>query len=109
MPDTVEHRVEMYRLAQERRAAGKPAWDRKVKLGAVFHNEELTFEERRDAIVKIIRDSPWFKDYDEGDELPQYVEELADAADADEFDSTWDAVYDIADADRVWIETVLAR
>jgi hypothetical protein len=104
MPDTVEHRVEMYQLAQERRAAGKPVWDRRVDVSAVFRNEELAYEERRDAIVEIIRNSPWFKQYDEDDDLPQFVEELADAGE-DEFRYPWDAIYDIADADRVWIAT----
>src|ERR1700748_2911454 len=104
MPDTVEHRVEMHQLASERRAAGTPVWDRRIDVSSVFRNEELAYEERRDAIVKIIRDSPWFKQYDEGDELPQLVEELAEAAE-DEFRFPWDAIYDIADYDRVWIAT----
>ena len=59
MPDSVEHRVEMHRLATERRSQGKPIWDRKIRLADVFHNDALTFEQQRDAIVKRIRSSGW--------------------------------------------------
>lgn len=105
MPDTAEHRAEMHQLATERRTAGKPVWDRKIRLADVFHNEDMTFEQRRDAIVARLRGSNWLKGRDEGDTLVMLVEELADARDADEFDGPWDAIYDEADYDRVWIET----
>ena len=105
MPDTAEHRADMYALAQERRKAGKSSWDRTLRLADVFHNDALTFTQRRDAIVRRIRATPWSKSYDECDDLPMFVEELADAADSAAFDSPWDCIYDIADADRVWIET----
>src|SRR5271166_3314801 len=102
MPDTAEHRADMYRLAQERRAAGKPSWAHHLKLADVFHNDDLTFEEKRDAIVRRIRASAWFKKYDEFDDLPMFVEELAEAEGNGSFNSVWSEIYDIADADRVW-------
>ena len=105
MPDTAEHRADMYRLGQERRKAGKPSWAHKINLADVFHADDLNFELKRDMIVQRIRATTWFKQYDEYDELPQLVEELADAEDTDAFDSVWDCIYDIADADRVWIAT----
>jgi hypothetical protein len=105
MPDTAEHRADMHQLATERRAAGKPVWAHKINLADVFHNDDLTFEQKRDTIVRRIRATAWFKQYDDWADLPQFVEELADAADGDEFDGPWDCIYDIADADRVWIAT----
>jgi len=105
MPDTAEHRADMYRLATERRAAGLPIWDGKLRLADVFHDDALTFEQKRDAIVRRIRATKWFKDYDEYDDLPMFVEELADAEDNTSFNGVWSEIYDIADADRVWIET----
>jgi hypothetical protein len=105
MPDTAEHRADMYRLGQERRAAGKPSWEHRVNLADVFHNDDLTFIEKRDVIVARIRASAWFKSYGEYDDLPQFVEELADTEDVDAFDGVWDCIYDITDADRVWIAT----
>lgn len=106
MPDTADHRADMHRLATERRKAGKPIWDRKINLADVFHNDGLTFEQKRDAIVARIRASAWFKQYDEYDDLPQYVEELADTEDNASFNAVWSEIYDIADYDRVWIATV---
>ena len=105
MPNTPEHKADMYRLSRERIAAGKPSWAHKLNLADVFRNDDLSFEQKRDAIVRRIRATTWFKGYDESDDLPQFVEELAGAADAAEFDGPWDCIYDIADADRVWIAT----
>ena len=105
MPDTAEHRADMYRLGQERRAAGKPSWEHTLRLADVFHNDDLTFEQKRDAIVRRIRATTWFKQYDEFDDLPAFVEELAGTEDNAEFNAVWSEIYDVADADRVWIET----
>jgi hypothetical protein len=105
MPSSVEHKVEMHRLARERQAAGLPVWDRKIRLADVFRNPDMTFEERRDAIVARLRASVWLKGYDEDSDLTQFVDEMSEAADVEEFDGVWDFIYDIADADRVWIET----
>ena len=105
MPSTVEHKVEMHQLAQDRKRAGLPAWDRKLRLKDVFRNEALTFEQRRDAIAARIRSNPWFADRDMFDDLVLLVEDLETAEDTGEFDEVWDAIYDIADCDRVWIET----
>ena len=105
MPRTAEHRAEMFQLAQERKHAGLPVWNRKIKLGDVFHNEDMTFEQRRDSIVSRVRASCWLIGRDEFDDLVLLVEDLATAEDAREFDEMWDAIYDIADYDRVWIET----
>ena len=105
MPRTVEHRVEMARLARERRAAGKPVWDGKIKFGGIFRDEALSFDELRDTVVRRLRASTWFKKHDEYDDLPQFVEELADTKDRASFDDALDAIYDLADYDRIWIET----
>jgi hypothetical protein len=107
MPDTADHRVDMFRLARQRTAAGLPVWDRKIQLADVFHDEGLTFEQRRDAIVARLRQSPWIADRDRDgfDRLGEIVENLADAPDTREFDDWWDELYDHADVDRVWIAT----
>lgn len=105
MPDTAEHRADMYALGQQRRAAGLPMWDRKISVAGVFHNDAMTFPERRDAIVRRLRASTWFKSKNECDDLPMFVEELSAAQNVDDFNSAWDAIYDEADYDRVWITT----
>lgn len=106
MPSTPDHKVEMFRLAQSRLHAGLPSWNKKINLAGVFHNNEMTFGQRRDAIVARLRESPWLTSCSEDDELIQYVDELAHAQDAGDFNAAWDAIYDCADYDRVWIRTV---
>lgn len=106
MPRSVEHIVETHSIARQRRDAGQPIWDRRIQLGDVFHNDALSFEEKRDVIVARIRKSGWLDAYDEYDELPQLVEELSETTDGNDFDGPWDAIYDYADTDRVWIATV---
>ena len=95
----------MHRLSRERIAAGKPSWAHHISLEDVFHNDDLSFTEKRDAIVARIRASSWYKGYDETGDMSEIVEDLAAATDTDEFDAAWDELYDIADADRVWIAT----
>jgi hypothetical protein len=83
-----------------------PAWDYRIDLRPVFRSEELTFEQRRDAIVDRLRTSSWVRDReDAGADLSTLVDELAEAADTDAFDRLWDDLYDEADADRAWIAT----
>lgn len=78
-------------------------WLATIRLGDVWKNPELSFEERRDAIVSRIKSSNW---YGEGDDLTlaDIVDGLSEAEDADDFDDAWDALYDLADEDRVWID-----
>jgi hypothetical protein len=105
MPRTTESIVDSHREATARRAAGRPVWDRRVNVADVFHNEAMTFEQRRDAIARRLRASDWLAGRDMFDGLVLAVEGLEQAEDADEFDGWWDEIYDHADADRVWIET----
>jgi hypothetical protein len=103
MPRTIDGILASHRAAAERRAQGRPIWDRKIQLRDIFHNDELTFEQRRDAIVRRIESSGW---PGRSETLAMLLEELADVVDAEEFDGVWDAIYDEADVDRVWISTV---
>lgn len=95
----------MHHLATERRKAGKPPWEHRINLSDVWRDDGLSFEQKRDAVVHRIRASTWFKGYDESDDLPQFTEELAGTQDIGEFDLVMVEIYDIADADRVWIAT----
>ena len=105
MPGTAEHRADMFALAQERRRAGKPSWEHRLNLADVLHNDGLSFTEKRDAIVRRIRATTWFQAKDEHDDLPQCVGELAETEGMQEFGQVFDAIYDEADYDRVWIAT----
>ncbi len=102
MPRDFDHIVETHQIARQRVAAGLPVWDRRLNLADVWKNPDLTFEQRRDAVVDRIRSSGWA---DRNDTVADLLDELGDAASADEFDGPWDLIYDEADVDRVWIAT----
>jgi hypothetical protein len=80
-------------------------WLTHIHLGDVFHNEEMTFEQRRDVIVQRLRASPWLVDTSDS-YLENVVKELGDADTVEWFDTVWDILYDCADRDRVWIDTM---
>lgn len=102
MACSIEHLVAVHELAAERRANGLPVWDRRINVSDVFHADEIPFESKRDTIVARLRSHQW---YQENSELEDIVDQLEDSDDPDDFDYWWDALYDEADYDRVWIET----
>lgn len=61
------------------------------------------FETFRDAIVERLKASAW---YGRSAQLQELVDDLAETVDnVDDFDFIWSDLYDLADGDRVWIET----
>lgn len=102
MPRTVDHIVETHHIASARRAAGQPIWAHRIDISDVFHNEAMTFEQRRDAVATRIQHTAWFKG---SETVRDIIDELSDSTNGDEFDGPWDALYDVADYDRVWIKT----
>lgn len=75
-----------------------------VSLVGVWRNLDMTFEQRRDEIVRRLRASRWFKDAGHPYTLlHQLVEELSDAKDTEAFNSAWEAISNEADADRARI------
>lgn len=107
MPRDIEHIVATHQLAQQRRSAGKPVWTHTLDLRDVYHCDELGFVGRRDAIAQRIKASRWYQDRDAAgfDEFGELIDDLARAEDQAEFNEYFDAVYDRADYDRVWIKT----
>lgn len=89
-----------------------PTWLHKLELSDVFHDDDKSFEDKRDAIVERITSSSWYQDrmessiiLKEKDVLLGIVEDLIFASDYDEFDDVWNDFYDWCDAKRVWVET----
>jgi hypothetical protein len=85
----------------------RPAWDERLDVSDVFHNDDLTLEAKRDAIVDRIKRTRWYRRSDEYDTLREIVEELSEVEDVEGFDCVWDALYDEADTGmwRVWVNT----
>lgn len=115
MPRTIESIVENHKVAAERRAAGKPVWDRTVKIRHLLTEEDSPENAAKvgAAIASILRaklPSRWFDPH--SDEFDDDIDEIAyemsriDAADPKALDSVnllIDELYDWADANRVWI------
>ena len=105
MMRTIEGIIEAHSIANARRSFGLPSWANHVNLRDVFNDESLSFEERRDEIVRRLRASSWLRGRDEFEDPMEIIEWLAVAEDAEEFDELWDDLYDHADRERCWIGT----
>lgn len=77
-------------------------WVESINLSSVWKNDLLSFEETRDSVVHRIRSSDW---YFNNPSLQGVVDDLSASEDAAEFDDYFQVIYDLADVDRIWIET----
>lgn len=82
-----------------------PRWKHTLDIKVVWNDEGMDLPEKGKAIVEKIKAAPF---WEEGGELEELVDELADAAEADDehwFNLVWNEFYDWADAERVWVKT----
>lgn len=112
MPRTIESIVDNHNAATERRKAGKPVWDRHLRITHLIGDGDSTESVQKAGreIAAILKTSAWLKaDQEEhgerlGDgEVKMAAEEFEDITDLDHFNAVLDNLYDLADADRVWI------
>ena len=82
-----------------------PTWFETIKLGDVFHNEDLDLAEKVEEITTRLKQASWRAFSADPAEFDRLVEELSKAGSLQEFNFTWEELYDLADLDRVWIET----
>ena len=111
---SADHKVLCHQLAADRIRSGRDPWAESINVADVFHADK-PFTDIRDAIVKRIKASKWYRDaeatgadsddYYAAEELLSLIDELADADDTSEFDEVWSCIYNRADIDRVWITT----
>lgn len=80
-------------------------WNREVNLIGAYRNDALTLNERAKAVAERIRKSGWVEDTPYPDTFRDLLAELETVETPGEFDAVFDQVYDLADEDRVWIET----
>lgn len=110
MPRTIESIIDNHHAATERREAGQPIWDRKLRIKQYFAGSNATDETAKDTARNIshtLKNSSWAKtDQKEAgidSEVIQLAEEFGDVEDLATLNSLLDTLYDLADADRVWI------
>ena len=80
-------------------------WALTIPLSDLWRNEGISFEERRNQVVDRIRKSRWVKLTAYPDTLHGHLNDLKASEDVAEFDDWWDEIYDLADSDRVWLDT----
>lgn len=84
-------------------------WFLTIDLADLWQDEDLPFEEKRDAICNRIRSSNWAK----LTPYPGHLNELVNAVGATEntgsFDAAFNELYDLADSDGVWFETMAVK
>lgn len=84
------------------------AWKYRVDLSAHW-TAECGFKAQKDGIVRVLRESDWLRD--QGDlsrcgtpTLAEAVQVLGAAKSTAEFNAAMNDLWDIADADRAWLE-----
>ena len=89
------------------------SWKYHIKgWGAVFHEGNIAEDTRedtlarRDKLVALLRESDWYAEQPEGEDsaLAQRVRELAATDDDFEVGNLIIAIYDLADAERAWLD-----
>ena len=81
-----------------------PSWNYTLNLKDFFHDEEMSFEQKRDEIVRRIKASKFWSD--DKLVLSSIVDDLECASDVYEFDDPWNVFYDYADLERIWVALV---
>jgi hypothetical protein len=81
-------------------------WKLTVVFADFWRNEEMTFEQKRDLAVKRIKGSRWINITDQPEWLEEITEGLEASWDTSSFDFAMIDLYDLADEDLVWIDTI---
>jgi hypothetical protein len=85
-----------------------PNWNRTIDLKnerGRYDTGDLDFADYRDAVVEKIEKSGWLDDTPYPDTLRDHLGALKQAVSVEAYGIAFDQIYDVADDDRVWIET----
>jgi hypothetical protein len=85
-----------------------PQWNRTIKLAdlvARWKSGELTIPQLAEKVVERIEASGWVEDTAYPDTLRDHLGRLKQAEYPSAYEASFEYVYDVADQDRVWIET----
>jgi hypothetical protein len=78
-------------------------WDHIFDVVDIFHNESLSFEEKRIALFERMKAQPWFDEFEATEGIAY---DLRDEQDVDEWDGLWEQFYDWCDdGKKVWVQT----
>ena len=85
-----------------------PVWNRTIRLADLvgqWEAGELTIPQLAEKVVEIIEKSGWLEETPYPDTLRDHLAALKQAEDPYDYVMAFDRIYDVADEDRVWIET----
>lgn len=85
-----------------------PQWNRTIYLGGPvgrYKGGELTIPELAEEVVGRIERSGWLADTPYPDTLRDHLNGLKQARSEADYVAAFSYIYDVADEDRVWIET----
>lgn len=85
-----------------------PVWHRTVKLGDLvqqWKNQQIDITELAELVVERIKRSGWRALTSDPDLFDDLLDELSEVLNKDEYTGAFNELYDLADIDRVWIET----
>lgn len=112
MPRTIEGILDSHHAASERREKGKPIWDRKLHIKHLMTQDTSNESAQKTgaAISQVLSASEWLKADEKengerigGGEVAQIADEIKDVETLEHLNAVLDSLYDLADADRVWI------
>lgn len=85
-----------------------PVWNRTINLKPAVQLYKTTDDipATAEKAVEIIEASGWLSDTPYPDTLRDHLNRLKQAATVQEYEAVFEWIYDVADQDRVWIETV---
>jgi hypothetical protein len=86
-----------------------PVWTNQLKIADIFHDDNLSLKTKTDHIVSRIRLANWYRRLRESNyDVEDLLEELDDAGaagDVEWWDAVWSGLYDVFNAERVWVTT----
>lgn len=82
-------------------------WTNQLKIDDVFHDDSLSLKTKTDRILFRIRLASWYRILREHNyDIDDLLDELDDAGasgDTEWWNAVWSGLYDIFDAERVWV------
>ena len=84
-----------------------PVWNRTidVKPAVEIYKESQDVPKTAEKAVEIVEQSGWLTDTPYPDTLRDHLNQLKQATTPSEYEAAFEYLYDVADNDRVWIET----
>lgn len=85
-----------------------PNWNRTLYLSDLIQSwkrGEITIPELAEKVAEQVERSGWLADTPFPDTLRDHLNRLKQATNPGEYTAAFEYIYDVADVDRVWIET----